>query len=425
MSFPSPPLQAGVATQRSSVRWRAVAPTLLCIWILGMIDKIGVAVIATNPRFLQEMHLAGQNALIGSLTTALLFSYGIGFFFWGWLTDRLGPRFCAVVGLIGWALSTLIAATAANFTVLFLSRVLLGVSEAFLWPVSNSLTARWFPQSERGRAKSVWINGTNLGPAIAGFLVTGLIASFQWRGVFWFLTAAAALLCIPAVLILVRDNPNRDARVSASERAWIEAGQVTLEPAGEPEKVYKKPAFWLAVLAYVVNVMGVFGLATWFPSYLAIAKHMSPQATSSYMLLAYGLALVLTVWIGSHIDKTHKKAVWIGIGFLLAAILLFGGAAASSPVADALLVAGSLTCLQAFTLPTIHGVMHSAVGTQQMGTYTGILAGFANMFAAFGPTVMGGLISFGGGSYAWAFGFLILFFLFGSVMGTLLARRGY
>ncbi|MCL6593165.1 MAG: hypothetical protein K6T31_04245, partial [Alicyclobacillus sp.] len=76
MSFPSPPLQASVAAQRSSVRWRAVAPTLLCIWILGMIDKIGVAVIATNPRFLQEMHLVGQNALIGSLTTALLFSYG-------------------------------------------------------------------------------------------------------------------------------------------------------------------------------------------------------------------------------------------------------------------------------------------------------------------------------------------------------------
>ncbi|MBX6352744.1 MAG: MFS transporter [Thermoflavifilum sp.] len=426
MSLPeTTPVSSATMRPASSVRWWAIAPTLLVIWVVGMVDKIGVAVISTNKQFLNEMHLVGQNALIGSMTSALLFSYGIGFFIWGWLTDRFGPRRCAVIGLTGWGISTLIAALATNVTVLIISRALLGLCEAVLWPVSNALTARWFPQSERGRAKSVWINGTNVGPAIAGFLVTGLISAFQWRGVFWFLTGAAAVICIPLVLGLVRDYPLADKRVSDSERAYIQQGQVLISPAHEPEKVYKKPSFWLVVLAYVVNVMGVFGLATWFPSYLALAKHMSPQATSSYMLLAYGLALILTIWIGAHTDRTHKKAVWIGCGFALSAVFLFLGAEAASPVADALFVAVALTSLQAFTLPTIHGVMHSAVSANEMGTYTGILAGFANMFAAFGPTVMGALITLGGGSYVFAFGFLVLFFIFGSVMGFLLVRQGY
>jgi MFS family permease len=83
-----------------------------------------------------------------------------------------------IIGLMGWGISTALAALAPNFEVLFVARILLGLCEAFLWPVSNSLTARWFPLSERGRAKSVRINGTNIGPGITGFLITYLIASF-------------------------------------------------------------------------------------------------------------------------------------------------------------------------------------------------------------------------------------------------------
>src|SRR4051812_20063711 len=152
-----------VSLSRTNIRWKSVPVTLLIIWIIGMLDKIGVAVIATNQKFLTDMHLVGQNALIGSLVTALLFSYGIGYFFWGWLTDRFGPKRCAVVGLVLWGISTGMAAISPNFTTLFISRCILGLSEAFLWPVSNSLTARWFPQSERGRAKSIWINGVSIG----------------------------------------------------------------------------------------------------------------------------------------------------------------------------------------------------------------------------------------------------------------------
>jgi MFS family permease len=161
----SSPLAAG----KTSVRWKSVTSTLLLIWILGMIDKIGVAVVATNKTFLNDMNLIGQNAKIGSLVSALLLSYGIGFFLWGYLTDRIGPRLCAIIGLTGWGLSTALAALAPSFEVLLVSRILLGLTEAFLWPVSNSLTARWFPMKERGRAKSVWINGTTLDQASQDF----------------------------------------------------------------------------------------------------------------------------------------------------------------------------------------------------------------------------------------------------------------
>ncbi|GMA59950.1 hypothetical protein NZD89_10305 [Alicyclobacillus fastidiosus] len=58
-----------IAIRRTTIRWSHITTTLAVMWIIGVIDKIGVAVIATNKPFLQDMHLAGHNGLIGSLTS--------------------------------------------------------------------------------------------------------------------------------------------------------------------------------------------------------------------------------------------------------------------------------------------------------------------------------------------------------------------
>lgn len=412
-------------TGRTSVRWKSITSSLLMMWIVGMIDKIGVAVIATNPTFLGDMHLVGQNAKIGTLVSALLLSYGVGFFFWGYLTDRLGPRRCAIIGLTGWGLSTALAALAPNFEVLIISRVLLGLCEAFLWPVSNSLTARWFPLNERGRAKSVWINGTNIGPALTGFLITALIASFEWRGVFWFLTIVALVICLPMAIFLLRDDPAEDNRVSENELNHIKSVQLSVTDKAAEKNIRKTFKYWLVVVGFAVNILGVYGLATWFPSYLANAKHFSPKETSFYMLFAYGIALVLTIWIGSHTDKTHKKAIWVFSGFLIAAILLFSATRLPSTVAAACAVAGALTFLQAFTTPMVHGLMHSMSPTEEIGKNTGIMSGVANIIAAFVPATMGALITMAHGGYGYAFALLIGGFLIASLCGGILTKKGY
>jgi predicted MFS family arabinose efflux permease len=156
-------------------RWRLFAPALVVAWIVGMIDKVGVGVIAANNGFLTSMHLAGKPTEIGLLATVMLVFYGLFMPLWGILVDRYGARKCAVAGLTLWGLSALLAASASGVGVLLVSRAVLGAAEGFLRPVSNALTARWFPLSERGRAKSIWINGINVGLAVSGFLVNGVI----------------------------------------------------------------------------------------------------------------------------------------------------------------------------------------------------------------------------------------------------------
>ena len=237
-----------LSLSRQNIRWKSIPFTLLIIWIVGMLDKIGVAVIATDKEFLTDMHLIGKHALIGSLISALLFSYGVGYFFWGWLTDRFGPKRCGAVGLVLWGISTGLAAIAPNFTILFISRCILGLSEAFLWPVSNSLTARWFPKSERGRAKSIWINGVSVGAGIAGFVVLGLLQLTSWRGIFWVLTGLSFLICLPLLLILVKDDPEKDRRISDEELRFIKTQQLWTKEKASSKSAKLTNNYWLIVI---------------------------------------------------------------------------------------------------------------------------------------------------------------------------------
>ena len=42
------------------VRWTYIAPTLLAYWIMSMFDKSNISIVIANPKFLDEMQLAGQ-----------------------------------------------------------------------------------------------------------------------------------------------------------------------------------------------------------------------------------------------------------------------------------------------------------------------------------------------------------------------------
>src|ERR1700742_4372050 len=151
MSTPkvSPTLTGTETVRVPAQRWRWFAPALVIAWIVGMVDKVGVGVIAANDGFLTSMHLVGKPAEVGLLTTVMLVFYGLFMPVWGTLVDRYGARRCSIAGLILWGLSTLLAAAASGMAVLLISRAILGAAEGFLWPASNALTARWFPLSER------------------------------------------------------------------------------------------------------------------------------------------------------------------------------------------------------------------------------------------------------------------------------------
>src|SRR5271157_955880 len=80
------------AAATTGVRWSYIAPTLLVYWIISMFDKSNISIVIANPKFLDEMQLAGQTKELGWLIGSLFISYGIAAPVWGWIVTRYGPR---------------------------------------------------------------------------------------------------------------------------------------------------------------------------------------------------------------------------------------------------------------------------------------------------------------------------------------------
>jgi MFS family permease len=403
-------------------RWRWFAPALVIAWIVGMVDKVGVGVIAANNGFLTSMHLLGKPAEIGLLTTVMLIFYGLFMPVWGTLVDRYGARKCSIAGLTLWGLSTLLAAAASGMAVLLISRAILGAAEGFLWPASNALTARWFPLSERGRAKSIWINGINVGLAISGFLVNGVIGLAGWRAVFLVLTGLALFICVPAVIFLVRDDPAQHPRVSAAELAIIrgdklDAGKSTLA------RELRTGAFWLAVIAWTANNFGVFGLATWFPTYLEKNEGLGTSNASLCIALAFALCLIAGPLVGLASDRMRRKGIWLAAGFVMAIVFLAITRASSGVAVQLIGVTGAIVGIEGFTTIAGQGILHSLAPNERMGRAIGIMAGTGNFVGAFSATIMGALIGVGG--FGAAFVFLMAVFAVGALSALLLHRARY
>lgn len=122
----------------------------------------------------------------------------------GSTADRFGRRRTFVIGLVTFALGSLLCSLAPNLATLVVFRMVQAVGGSMLNPVAMSIITNTFTVArERAQAIGVWaaVVGVSmaLGPVVGGFLVS----SVGWRSIFWvnvpvgFITVVLALRFIP------------------------------------------------------------------------------------------------------------------------------------------------------------------------------------------------------------------------------------
>ena len=98
------------------------------------------------------------------------------------LADRFGRRRVFVLGLIGFAVTSVLAAAAATVGELIAARALMGVAAACVMPPALSLLVVLFPPELRPKAAGIWSAvaglGLALGPVVGGVLVD--VAGWRW-----------------------------------------------------------------------------------------------------------------------------------------------------------------------------------------------------------------------------------------------------
>ena len=128
----------------------------------------------------------------------------------GRLSDIVGRKRVYVTGLVVFVIGGVLAGSAGSVLVLILSKVLQGVGAAMTQGTSMAMIVETFSSEERGRAlglqMSVVGTGGVAGPAVGGFLVSGL----GWEWVFYFNVLLASLAIVAALIVLDGRRASQD-----------------------------------------------------------------------------------------------------------------------------------------------------------------------------------------------------------------------
>ncbi len=103
----------------------------------------------------------------------------------GSLGDRFGRRRVFLVGVVWFALASLLCGLAPNPTVLIVARLLQGVGSALLTPGSLAMIQGAFRPVDRGKAVGAWTGLGSIAFAIGPFVGGALIDYASWRWIFW------------------------------------------------------------------------------------------------------------------------------------------------------------------------------------------------------------------------------------------------
>ncbi len=131
----------------------------------------------------------------------------------GSLGDRFGRRRVFLVGVVWFALASLLCGLAPNAGVLIGARALQGVGGALLTPGSLAMIQASFAPGDRAKAVGAWSGLSGVATAVGPFLGGWLVESISWRWIFFINLPVAAVV----VVLALRHVPETRAD-GASER---------------------------------------------------------------------------------------------------------------------------------------------------------------------------------------------------------------
>ncbi|MFO1502761.1 MAG: MFS transporter [Steroidobacteraceae bacterium] len=274
--------------------------------------------------FIQK-DLGLNNTQIGDITAAFSFAWAIAGLFMSTLVDRIGRRkLILVIATLVFSLASVVSGFAATFAGLLGARLLMGIAEGGIMPITQTLIASDVPHERRGLAQGLTQNfGANLlanwlGPLVIVWMGT----HYGWRNAF-FLSAIPGVIMALLMAWLVREPA-------------IEAVHAKPEP-GAMRRMLRDRNILLCILISTLLVAFLLVFVTFTPLYLLNVRGFSPEQMSVIMS-SFGIASMAVAFLvpGSS-DRFGRKPViiiasLIGLGLPLGMIYMGGNSMAATIV---------------------------------------------------------------------------------------------
>jgi len=390
-----------VAAIEKPTRVRVIIIAILFISMLvAFLDRVNVSIIIADPAFKSEMNIMNDPTAQGLLMSFFLFAYALGNMFFGPIGDWLGPRKAVLISIFSWGLAVIMGGVSRTLSVLYLSRVVLGVGEALHWPMMSKYIKNWMPPQERGKANAGWVLGLMIGPAISMPLYTWLVGGWGWRMSFWF--CAFIGFAILPLIWWTTDHPHQHKDVNKAELEYIMAGN-------QPEKEQQKgttESFWagakvlltnpdyiLNMLTYWGSTIMFWGFMAWLPAYLKGVRGFSWVAMGWLSSLPFILGAVGAILYGIVSDKTGpRRAPYFLVGMIGCASFIYLGATVQDNMTAALCMAMSMFFM-GLNIPASFTIVQKIAPAHLIGAAAGLHNGSSQFLGAFVPAIVGYVIA--------------------------------
>ncbi|MGE7759586.1 MFS transporter [Peribacillus sp. NPDC097895] len=335
-------------------------------------------IIPVMPSFMNIMHLSGST--MGYLVAVFAVSQLVMSPFAGRWVDRYGRKKIIIIGLFLFGVSELIFGIGTNVSVFYISRILGGISAAFIMPGVTAYVADITSVQERPKAMgyiSAAISlGFIIGPGIGGF-----VAEYGIRLPFFLAGAIAFLACLTSLFILKEPLTKEQlAEGSANTKQTNFIGDL---------KKSLNPLYFIAFIIVFVLAFGLSAYETVFSLFSDRKFGFTPKDIAIIITISSIFGVVVQVFMfGKLIEFLGEKKL-IQLCLIISAIF-----AVASTMISSFLAVLVVTCFifLAFDLlrPALTTFLSKAAGKEQ-GFVAGMNSTYTSLGNIAGPSI-GGLL---------------------------------
>lgn len=271
--------------------------------------------------FIQEdIHL--DNKSIGQLAAALSVTWALASIIGGRISDKVkSKRLYLVILMVAFSLTSFFQGFVVTFAHLVILRLLMGLLEGPIIPVTQSVLAMESSPRRRGFNLGFTMNTANglFGSILAPLVIVALATIFDWRTAF-FLTLVPGLLMAAIIWKVMREPKVDDAALapsaSDSHGADAAASAARVRPKGQLKEVLKNRNIILSILIFSGFMVYLMALMVFGPVYLTSMKGFTP-GTMSMVMAAFGLGTAVWGFVVPLIsDRIGRKPTSIIFGLL-------------------------------------------------------------------------------------------------------------
>jgi MFS transporter, ACS family, hexuronate transporter len=242
---------------------------------------------------------------IGLIAGGLSFTWAIAAFLVGKLSDTLGKRKALLIAsTIAFSLCSFLTGFATTFALLFGARLLMGVCEGGVMPISHAMVASEVDPAKRGLAQGVAQNlGSNLlGSFAAPAVLVPVALAVGWHNAFY-LAGVPGIVSALLIWFLLKEP----AKLPPAEGA---EASMTMRDA------LKLRNIWIVVVVGVLMVAHFVITWAFMPLYLVQVKGYD-ELTGGFIMSSLGIAAAIYSFaVAGLSDRIGRKPVMVWLPFL-------------------------------------------------------------------------------------------------------------